>query len=56
LDKILTSGLGLSNTKARLERLYGENFRFQLQNVAEGGLLVTLRLPHNQKRDEEIYN
>ncbi len=53
LDKALTSGLGLSNTRARLEQIYGDNFRFSLQNAAEGGLLVTLRLPHNQKRNGE---
>ena len=56
LDKVLTSGLGLSNTQARLEQLYGANFRFQLQNAMEGGLLVTLRLPHKQERGEEIFN
>jgi two-component system, LytTR family, sensor kinase len=48
LDKVRTSGLGLSNTQARLEQLYGANFRFQLQKAAKGGLLVTLRLPFNQ--------
>ena len=56
LDKVFISGLGLSNTKARLEQLYGANFRFELQNAEKGGLLATLRLPYNQKRDEEIFN
>lgn len=56
LDKVLTSGLGLSNTKARLEQLYGADFRFELQNAMEGGLLVTLRLPREQKCIEEIFN
>jgi sensor histidine kinase YesM len=56
LDKVLTGGLGLSNTRARLEQFYGANFRFELQNAEEGGLLATLRLPHDQKRDEENFN
>ena len=56
LDEALTSGLGLSNTRARLEQHYGANFRFRLQPAAEGGLLVTLRLPHEQKPGEEIFN
>lgn len=55
-DKVLTAGLGLSNTQARLERLYGVNFRFQLENGREGGLLVTLRLPHKQIPGEEFVN
>lgn len=53
-DRILTSGLGLSNTRARLEQLYGENFRLQLERAAEGGLLVTLRLPHDKNQTEKI--
>ncbi|MDQ3751045.1 MAG: histidine kinase [Acidobacteriota bacterium] len=56
LNKILTSGLGLSNTQARLEQLYGANFRFELQNAKKGGLLATLNLPHKQGRSEEIFN
>jgi sensor histidine kinase YesM len=56
LNQILTMGLGLSNTKARLEQFYGANFRFGLQNAAHGGLLITLRLPHKQKPDEEKFN
>ena len=38
-------GMGLAITRARLERLYGTDHRFDLQNVAEGGLLVTLEIP-----------
>jgi len=56
MNRVLTSGLGLSNTQARLEQLYGADFRFDLQNAASGGLLVTLRLPHKQERGEEVFN
>jgi two-component system, LytTR family, sensor kinase len=46
LAGIFSSGLGLSNTKARLEQLYGSNFKFQLRNAETGGLVTTLCLPH----------
>jgi signal transduction histidine kinase len=39
------SGVGLANTRARLEQLYGDDQRLDLENIAEGGLEVTLNLP-----------
>jgi two-component sensor histidine kinase len=41
----LREGVGLSNTKARLQELYGEAHRFQITPNAEGGLTVTVELP-----------
>jgi len=38
-------GVGLSNTRERLHRMYGEAQRFEIAAAAEGGVLVTLTLP-----------
>ncbi len=44
------SGVGLANTRARLEQLYGADQRLDLENIAEGGLEVTLGLPFSTDR------
>jgi two-component system, LytTR family, sensor kinase len=50
----LKNGVGISSTKARLERLYGTAHRFELSNVAAGGLVVTLELPfHTAEQSPE---
>jgi two-component system LytT family sensor kinase len=38
-------GLGITNTRMRLEQLYGKECRFQMSNNPYGGLLVTLQIP-----------
>jgi sensor histidine kinase YesM len=38
-------GLGLSNVRARLEQLYGNNFSLELTNGPSQGLTVTLEIP-----------
>ncbi len=42
-----SAGIGLSNTGARLQRLYGERHRFELLN--NDGLEVNIRLPFNRQ-------
>jgi sensor histidine kinase YesM len=39
------SGVGLSNTRSRLENLYGSRHRFEFQTPPGGGLLVTIGIP-----------
>lgn len=38
-------GVGLSNTQARLQQLYGTAQRFELRNEARGGVTAKLQLP-----------
>ena len=45
--KFFKGGLGLANTRARLDKLYGSAHRFELENNPAGGLTVTLEVPSN---------
>ena len=44
-ENLYRKGLGLANTKTRLERLYGAAHLLDLSNNPEGGLIVTLEIP-----------
>ncbi|HET6890422.1 MAG TPA: histidine kinase [Pyrinomonadaceae bacterium] len=44
-------GLGLANTRARLETLFGESGRLEVINVAEGGTIVAIRCPLKRAND-----
>lgn len=44
LSSEITKGIGIKNTRERLEQLYGEK-RFEFKNKSEGGLSVSLRIP-----------
>ena len=41
-------GIGLANTRARLEQLYGSNYGFEYGSVEEGGASVRIRVPFRQ--------
>jgi two-component system LytT family sensor kinase len=41
----VTEGIGLGNTRLRLERLYGKGQSLTMTPIAEGGMLVELVLP-----------
>lgn len=44
-------GIGLRNTRERLERLYGREHVFTLEDIPSGGLAVRIRIPfHTQPR------
>ena len=40
-----SSGIGLRNTRDRLERLYGREQTFGIANASDGGAIVSLVLP-----------
>jgi signal transduction histidine kinase len=44
------AGIGLSNTRARLERLHGANYELALENLPEGGAVASVRLPLSGSR------
>jgi two-component system LytT family sensor kinase len=39
------AGVGIANTRARLERLYGKDHRFELSNAVDGGMEVSIVIP-----------
>ena len=49
---VTSHGIGLANTRARLEALYGAKYRFDLTEPPRGGLTVTIGLP--RKRAESV--
>jgi two-component system, LytTR family, sensor kinase len=43
-------GIGLGNTRARLEQLYGQNARLKIENCDRGGAIVTMNIPFHDSR------
>jgi two-component system, LytTR family, sensor kinase len=46
-------GIGLANTRARLQQLYGEDAGLEIGNIDGGGVVVTMNIPFHQS-DPEI--
>jgi signal transduction histidine kinase len=47
-------GIGLSNTRSRLEQLYGARASLDVSNVSSGGAVATIRMPLQMKRAELV--
>ena len=43
--RVRPDGIGLTTTKARLERLYGDRQELTLANLPEGGCVARIRIP-----------
>jgi sensor histidine kinase YesM len=48
MGRIVKEGVGLANTEARLQQLYGSLHRFDLANTSKGGLTVILEIPFKE--------
>jgi two-component system, LytTR family, sensor kinase len=48
-DPLDRQGVGLNNVRARLEQIYGNDFRFELTNGRQGGLTVVIQVPFQQE-------
>jgi two-component system LytT family sensor kinase len=44
--------VGLSNTRSRLQHLYGAAHRFEFHEPGDGGLAVTIEIPYLSDNDE----
>ncbi|HEX3248357.1 MAG TPA: histidine kinase [Pyrinomonadaceae bacterium] len=47
-----TNGIGLRNTRARLEKLYGSDQDFRLETAAGGGVNVSITIPFHTEDDD----
>ncbi|HEY0427413.1 MAG TPA: histidine kinase [Pyrinomonadaceae bacterium] len=44
------NGVGIANTKARLNQLYGDAHRFEMTNLADGGAFVKIEIPFRTEK------
>jgi two-component system LytT family sensor kinase len=47
-EQMVSTGIGLQNTRARLEELYGDEHQFVLAPNDAGGTTVTIRIPYHE--------
>lgn len=53
VDRAMTKGVGLTNTRRRLVALYGDRYQLELRNRPEGGLAVSVAIPAEPEREAE---
>ncbi|HKW34038.1 MAG TPA: histidine kinase [Candidatus Acidoferrum sp.] len=53
-DSSEDKGIGLANTRARLQQLYGEDARLEIGNIDGGGVFVTMNIPFHHSHDEIV--
>jgi two-component system, LytTR family, sensor kinase len=51
ISDVSHQGIGLTNTRARLEQMYGEEASLVLRRAMDGGAVAILRLPYHTKAD-----
>lgn len=49
-----TTGVGLTNTRARLEQLYGDESSFSLDSPVDGGTLARIVVPYHTASDARV--
>src|SRR5262249_53036647 len=50
-DLLEKQRVGLNNVRARLNQIYGSDFRFELMNAKDGGLTVVMEIPFRREPD-----
>jgi two-component system, LytTR family, sensor kinase len=50
-DLLEKQRVGLNNVLARLNQIYGSDFRFELMNAKDGGLNVVMEIPFQRETD-----
>jgi sensor histidine kinase YesM len=49
--KFMKNGIGITNSIERLEKFYGSNYRFNLDNIDAGGVQVIIEIPFKLGRE-----
>ena len=47
------AGIGIENTRQRLQQLYGEAHSFAVESPPDGGVVVSIRMPFENVADRE---